>query len=349
MRSLAVSSLAAVALAKGAASAGDFKILEGHKVQNDYRSPLPYTYIAEDELPDSFSWGDKDGRSYLTHSLNQHIPQYCGSCWAHGAMSSLADRIKIARDGKGEEINLSIQFVLNCGGSVAGSCHGGSHTGAFEFVKKRGYIPFDTCMSYMACSSESTDGFCAHVDTTCKEANICRTCDTFAGNGGACTEIDTFPNATIQEYGTYNIFSTDRVHKIKAEIFARGPVAAVVNAEPLVSYRGGVVKDDSILHKMPNHVVSIVGWGKEDGDDGTEYWIVRNSWGQFWGELGFFRIELGKNTLAIEAEVAWATPDAWTVKNFPCDEDGKNCGPDVQVYKDPSEDIQAFKAKLQLE
>jgi len=146
MRFFVAPSLAILSLAETVVSEGDFKILEGHKVQNDYHSPLPYTYISEDDLPSDFTWGDKDDMSYLTHSLNQHIPQYCGSCWAHGAMSSLADRIKIARGGKGEEINLSIQFILNCGGSMAGSCHGGSHTGAFEFVKRRGYIPFDTCM-----------------------------------------------------------------------------------------------------------------------------------------------------------------------------------------------------------
>ena len=50
--------------------------MEGHTVQNDHSSPLPYTYIREEDLPDNFSWGDVDGVSYLTHSLNQHIPQY---------------------------------------------------------------------------------------------------------------------------------------------------------------------------------------------------------------------------------------------------------------------------------
>ena len=44
-------------------------------------------------------------------------------------MSALADRIKIARGGVGDDINLSIQYVLNCGGGVAGSCWGGSHSG----------------------------------------------------------------------------------------------------------------------------------------------------------------------------------------------------------------------------
>lgn len=44
----------------------------------------------------------------------------CGSCWAHGSVSSLADRIKIARGAVGDDINLSIQFVLNCGTETAG-------------------------------------------------------------------------------------------------------------------------------------------------------------------------------------------------------------------------------------
>jgi cathepsin X len=65
-------------------------------------------------LPQAFSWRDLDGVNYLTKNLNQHIPVYCGSCWAHGSVSSLADRIKIMRKAAWPDINLSIQFLLNC-------------------------------------------------------------------------------------------------------------------------------------------------------------------------------------------------------------------------------------------
>ena len=62
-------------------------------------------------------------------SRNQHIPQYCGSCWAHGALSALGDRIKIARNAKGIDINLAVQHLLNCGN--VGTCYGGSIDGPY--------------------------------------------------------------------------------------------------------------------------------------------------------------------------------------------------------------------------
>ena len=193
-------------------------------------------------------------------------------------MSALADRIKIARRGVGDDINLSIQYVLNCGGGVAGSCWGGSHSGAYEFVKNKGFIPYDTCQPYLACSSDSQEGFCQHIDTTCEKHNICRTCSTFSSKGGTCSEIDSFPNATVAEHGTYTILSWNRVHKIKAEIYTRGPVAAGINAMPILKYKGGVIKEGGITDMLVDHIVSIVGWGKDE--EGDEYWIVRNSWGQ---------------------------------------------------------------------
>lgn len=59
------------------------------------------------------------------------------------------------------------------------------------------------------------------------------------------------------------------------------------------------------------------------------------------GELGFFRVELGKNLLGIEGRVAWATPGSFTTMNFPCNENGSNCAPEEQTihFSDPSKDI----------
>eukprot|EP00804_Cyclotella_cryptica_P006446 CCRYP_018069-RA/>CCRYP_018069-RA protein AED:0.11 eAED:0.11 QI:51/1/1/1/0.6/0.5/6/237/374 len=332
----------------------EFKVLEGHTVTDDFHSPLPHEYISEKDLPPSWDWRNVSGHSFLTHSLNQHIPQYCGSCWAHGALSALADRIKIARNAVGDDINLSIQWVLNCGGGVAGSCWGGSHSGVYEFIKAQGFVPYDTCMPYLACSNDSDEGFCSAVDTSCSKHNVCRTCSTFSSMGGTCTEIDIFPNATVAEHGTYSLLSWNRVHKIKAEIYARGPVAAGINANPLLDYKGGVIKDGGFVDMLIDHIVSIVGWSVDE--DGDEYWIVRNSWGQYWGEMGFLRIQTGRNLLGIESSVAWATPGQFTVSdNFPCGEGGGGCGGDesntngphvTQFYKDPSSDVEAVKRSL---
>ena len=101
------------------------------------------------------------------------------------------------------DINMAIQYILNCGSEVAGSCHGGSASGTYEFVKHGANAwPYDTCMNYAACSKESKEGFCADADFSCSAINTCRTCSTFTAMGGKCVEIDHYPNASIAEYGS---------------------------------------------------------------------------------------------------------------------------------------------------
>mmetsp|Transcript_25040 Transcript_25040/g.27760 ORF Transcript_25040/g.27760 Transcript_25040/m.27760 type:complete len:326 (-) Transcript_25040:286-1263(-) len=304
----------------------EYKDMGGKK--NDYGLALPHTYLDMTNLPKQHSWCDVNGTSYCTKMLNQHLPQYCGSCWAHGAVSALADRIKIAREGKGLDINLAVQFILNCG-SEAGSCYGGDHHAAYKFIKSAGFIPYDSCQPYLACSSDSKEGFCGHVDTKCSAMNTCRTCSTFNANGGSCVGLRHFPNASILEFG-----SVSGELKMQAEILARGPIACGINAEPILQYTGGVY-DGLGESQQVNHVVSVVGWGTENGQN---YWLVRNSWGEYWGEMGMFRLKRGGNRLGLEAECAWATPKAWTEKNFACYEDGSNCAvkTETSFYKDPS-------------
>lgn len=67
--------------------------------------------------------------------------------------------------------------------------------------------------------------------------------------------------------------------------------------------------------------------------------------------MGYLRIETGKNLLGIEGEVAWATPGTFTVHNFPCSEDGKNCvvqrdPVSTHFYQDPSKNVNAVKGRL---
>ena len=96
--------------------------------------------------------------------------------------------------------------------------------------------------------------------------NTCRTCSTFSENGGQCVALDSFPNATVAEYGRITgSDDAERVRNIKAEIKTRGPVSASVNANPLVDFMGGEIFNDPNAGQGPDHVVSIVGWGNEDG------------------------------------------------------------------------------------
>jgi len=271
------------------------------------------------DMPADFNWCNKDGVSYCTMSRNQHIPQYCGSCWAHGALSALGDRIKIARKGKGIDINPAVQHLLNCGG--VGSCYGGSVDGPYQWlhsISKSGTgISYETAQPYLSCSSDSKEGFCPHVDTTCKSMNVARTCGSFSQEGGPCTGLSSYPNATVSDYGS--ISGPDAMMK---EIYQRGPISCGIDAMPLLNYEKGIVKTAG---QGVDHVISVVGWGT-DPSEGF-YWIVRNSWGEFWGEMGYVRV--AKGALRVEDQCSWAVPGPFTApennNQVHCHEGGDNC------------------------
>lgn len=275
------------------------------------------THTMDTEIPQSFTWSNVEGVNYLTKNLNQHIPVYCGSCWAHGSVSSLADRIKIMRKAAYPDINLSIQFILNC--QMGGSCNGGDHLATYKAIHEYGSIPYEDCMVYQACSSDSKEEACHDKrQFECTPVNICRTCDTFTSHGGTCSPIYSYPNATIASFG-----SVKGADNMMAEIYKNGPIACGINAEQILEYTGGVLDVPKKL-KTINHIISVVGWGYDETID-KQYWIIRNSWGSYWGEMGFIRLVLGENQLGIEKTCAFAIPGKWTIHNVPCYENGSNC------------------------
>ncbi|KAJ8613816.1 hypothetical protein CTAYLR_004893 [Chrysophaeum taylorii] len=283
---------------------GNATEISSHELLRDHES-----------YPDSFSWCDVNGTSYCSMSRNQHIPQYCGSCWAHGAVSSLADRIKIARGARGADVNPSVQHVLNCHGG--GSCHGGTVDGPFQWLhrlsKEGTGLSYETANPYVACSSEMSSGLCSAGTWTCEPINIARTCPTF---GEDCTAIDPYPNVQISDYG-----SIRGKYAMQKEIYERGPISCGIDALPILNYTTGIVDDFGTL---VDHVVSVVGWGKEDD---TSYWIVRNSWGEYWGLMGYVKVAFG--ALRLESQCSWAVVSSYTAPELDnqvhCYEGGENC------------------------
>lgn len=75
----------------------------GERGPENVREPL----TPVDALPETHIWNNVGGVNYLTNIYNQHIPSYCGSCWAHAATSAMSDRIKITRKAACPDINIS--------------------------------------------------------------------------------------------------------------------------------------------------------------------------------------------------------------------------------------------------
>ncbi|CAM9626680.1 unnamed protein product [Chrysoparadoxa australica] len=259
-----------------------------------HREPAAMT----EDVPLNFSWSNVDGTNFLTGNWNQHIPTYCGSCYAHGTLAALNDRIKIARGASAPDVMLSRQSFLNCSkwSGFGSGCGGGVPPDVFRFMHEVG-LPDDTCNNYVA---KTTD--------VCDTSAMCMNCMVVEQEGELvkeCWPIENYTKYYVSEYGTV------RGEKaIQAEVFQNGPISCgFISDENFdFGYGGGIWRESSSSTdpEEVNHIVEIVGWGEHNG---VKFWQARNSWGSYWGEEGFFKIERGVNLSLIENECFFAAVD----------------------------------------
>ncbi|KIH67756.1 papain family cysteine protease [Ancylostoma duodenale] len=103
-----------------------------------------------------------------------------------------------------------------------------------------------------------------------------------------------------KHFAKHSFYLPNNETSIRQEIFETGPVVAAFNVyEDFRYYKGGIY-----VHKWGKqtgaHAVKVIGWGTEDG---TDYWLIANSWNTEWGENGYFRIVRGINNCGIEEQM----------------------------------------------
>lgn len=99
----------------------------------------------------------------------------------------------------------------------------------------------------------------------------------------------------------YNqIKSLTQVKSMMIAVARHSPLITWVNAINFQNYVSGVydASKSECDPKNLNHLFLIVGYGTDSS--GTDYWLVKNSYGTSWGENGYMRIKRGSNVCGVE-------------------------------------------------
>ena len=223
-----------------------------------------HRYSAKVNLPAKIDWRNYNGHNYVTGIRDQ---KKCASCWAFSTAAALESRILITSHTPDKDLDLSEQAMVSCDENNLG-CGGGFLDSALDYLMTTG-IPTEACFPYT--SGES-------------------------GITGACEGCNDWQQNTYRVTGYEDVSSS--VETIKSAIVQYGPViAGFVIYEDFLQYQSGIYSHVTGLVEG-GHAVIIVGY-----DDAEQAWIVKNSFGQDWGENGFFRIKSGTNECDIEDEV----------------------------------------------
>lgn len=152
----------------------------------------------------------------------------------------------------GKLVSLSEQELVDCD-TEGGGCEGGYLEDGFEFIKKNGGIATEANYPYTATNDKCN---------TYKEAS---------------SHV-----AQIKGYEKVPVNSELALQKA----VANQPVSVTIESDSFQFYSSGVFTEG--CGTVLDHIVAAVGYGVTD--DGTEYWILKNSWGTDWGEEGYIRI-----------------------------------------------------------
>ena len=80
---------------------------------------------------------------------------------------------------------------------------------------------------------------------------------------------------------------------------AQQPIATSIDAASMsfYNYSEGIF-DDPKCGTSLNHATLVVGYGAEYST-GKEYWIMKNSWGTYWGDEGYIKILITDDKVGI--------------------------------------------------
>ncbi|XP_062530421.1 cysteine proteinase 3 isoform X2 [Bombyx mori] len=225
--------------------------------RDDHMSlPFPYTEAEIEEMVQALPVEfDLRLEGVISPVKNQ---DNCGSCWAFCSAASIGG--SLARRNGGRDLALSEQSLIDCAWAYnLMGCDGGAVDDAMQYVMQHG-IPVESEYGpYMA-----INGYC-NLKNMSKLYSI-------TGYGQVTPRS---PNA------------------LKLALYKYGPVAAGVHVTSNMKfYSNGIFYDVDCDDKLQNHCVTVVGYGVKDGDT---YWIVKNSWGEGWGEGGYILLSATNN------------------------------------------------------
>jgi C1A family cysteine protease len=182
----------------------------------------------------------------------------CGSCWSFSTTGALEGAYYIKNNNL---VSFSEQMLVSCDDVDAG-CNGGLMDDAFEWIKENGGLCSEDDYPYT-----SGNG----VEGTCKSSS----CSVVSGS-----QIKSYTDVTENSESDLQ----DAVYQ--------QPVSVAIQANQLgfQMYSSGVYTGR--CGTRLDHGVLAVGYGT---DSGTDYWKVKNSWGDSWGEGGYIRMEKGKD------------------------------------------------------